>query len=114
MSLLNSVLVRDAEPGMYTVTVREYRECKPQNRQPYILVTMLIDGLIIDDRWYANRIPYIMHCLRKQYNMQYLDCTLSQLLEYARTDSHLPRHAGLRSQIRTPDRLQDRLTYKLT
>ena len=85
MSLLNSVLVRDAEPGMYTVTVREYRECKPQNRQPYILVTMLIDGLIIDDRWYANRIPYIMHCLRKQYNMQYLDCTLSQLLEYART-----------------------------
>jgi len=85
MSLLNSVLVRDVEPGIYTTTVRYYRECKPEGRQPYILVEMLIDGLLITDRWYSSRIPYIMNGLRKQYHKDYLDCTLSQLLEYART-----------------------------
>lgn len=85
MSLLDSVLVREVEPGIYTTKVRYYRECKPEGRQPYILVEMLIDGLIITERWYANRIPYIMNSLRKQYRMDYLDCTLSQLLEYART-----------------------------
>ena len=85
MSLLNSTLVRDAQPGVYDVTVRYYKECAPANRQPYILVTMLIDGLLVDDRWYANRIPYIMRSLRRQYRMDYFDCTLSQLLEHART-----------------------------
>lgn len=85
MSLLNSVLIRDVEPGMYYTNILSYKECKPANRQPYILVEMLVDGLYITDRWYANRIPYIMHCLRKQFHKQYLDCTLSELLEYART-----------------------------
>ena len=45
MSLLDSVLVRDAEPGIYTVNIREYRECMPKNRQPDVLVTVLIDGV---------------------------------------------------------------------
>lgn len=85
MSLLNTSIIRDAEPGIYDTTIRYYKECNPQGRQPYILVEMLIDGLIITDRWYANRIPYIMYQIRKQFRMDYLDCTLSQLLEYART-----------------------------
>lgn len=87
MSLLNSVLIRDIEPGAYDTYVRFYKEYNPQGRQPYIAVEMLIDGLIITDRWYASRIPYLMHCLRKQFKMDYFDCTLSQLLEYARTHS---------------------------
>ena len=85
MSLLNSVLIRDVEPGAYDTNVYTYKECKPQGRQPYIAVEMLIDGLIVTDRWYASRIPYLMYCLRKQFHMDYMDCTLSQLLDYART-----------------------------
>ena len=85
MSLLNTQIIRDAEPGIYDTNIRYYKECNPAGRQPYILVEMLIDGLIITDRWYANRIPYIMYNLRRQFRMEYLDCTLSQLLEYART-----------------------------
>jgi hypothetical protein len=85
MSLLNTTLIRDVEPGIYDVNIRYYKECKPAGRQPYILVEMLIDGLIVTDRWYPNRIPYLMHCLRKQFRMDYFDCTLSQLLDYART-----------------------------
>lgn len=85
MSLLDSTLIRDVEPGIYSTTVRYYQECNPKNRQPYVLVEMIIDGLYITDRWYANRIPYLMNSLRKQFHKDYLDCTLSQLLEYART-----------------------------
>lgn len=86
-NLLNCTLVRDVEPGVYDTRIRFYKECKPENRQPYILVEMVIDGLIVTDRWYASRIPYIMNAIRKQFRMDYLDCTLSQLLEYARTHS---------------------------
>lgn len=85
MSLLNTSLIRDAEPGFYYTNIHSYKECKPANRQPYILVEMLVDGLYITDRWYSSRIPYIMRCLRKQFRKDYFDCTLSELLEYART-----------------------------
>lgn len=85
MSLLNTTIIRDAEPGIYDTNIRYYKECKPDGRQPYILVEMLIDGLIITDRWYSSRIPYIMRQLRKQFRMDYFDCTLSQLLEHAQT-----------------------------
>ena len=85
MSLLNTQIIRDAEPGIYDTNIRYYKECNPAGRQPYILVEMLIDGLIVTDRWYASRIPYIMYQLRKQFRMDYFDCTLSQLLDYART-----------------------------
>ncbi len=85
MSLLNYSIIRDVEPGIYDTNIRYYKEVTPNGRQPYILVEMLIDGLIVTDRWYANRIPYLMRCLRNQFYMDYFDCTLSQLLEYART-----------------------------
>ena len=86
MSLLDSSLIREAQPGVYYTNIHAYKECKPTgNRQPYILVEMFIDGVTVVDRWYASRIPYIMYQLRKQFHMDYMDCTLSQLLEYART-----------------------------
>lgn len=92
MSLLNSSLIRMVEPGIYDVTIRHYQEIVPKQkphedfiRQPYILVEMLVDGVIVTDRWYASRIPYLMHCLRHQFRKDYFDCTLSQLLEYAKT-----------------------------
>lgn len=83
MSLLTTILVRDIEPGTYATKVNLFRECKPEGRQPYVLVEMTIDGLIVTDRWYASRIPYVMNGLRKQFHKDYMDCTLSQLLEYA-------------------------------
>lgn len=84
MSLLNYKIPRDVEPGVYDTNIRYYKEFNPKDRQPYILVEMLIDGLIITDRWYASRIPYLMYCLRTQFHKEYLDCTLSQLLEIAK------------------------------
>ena len=81
MSLLNTILVREVEPGTYTTRIRNFEEVTHPNRQPYIAVEMVIDGLDVTDRWYANRIPYIMSCLRKQFNMEYMDCTLSKLLK---------------------------------
>lgn len=94
MSLLNSSITHMTQPGIYDTTIRYYKEVTPKQkpyedfvRQPYILVEMLIDGQIVTDRWYANRIPYLMYCLRKQFHMDYFDCTLSQLLEYAKTHS---------------------------
>ena len=85
MSLLDTTIIRDARPGVYTTNIHSYKECNPRDRQPYILVEMLVDGIYVTDRWYANRIPYIMYCLRKQFHMDYFDRTLSGLLEYART-----------------------------
>lgn len=82
-SLLNTTLIRDVEPGSYWVYINHYEECKPEGKQPYILVEMTIDNLIVTDRWYASRIPYIMKCLRKQFRKDYMDCTLSQLLDLA-------------------------------
>lgn len=84
MSLLNYSIPRDVEPGVYDVNIRYYKECKPEGRQPYVLVEMLIDDLIVTDRWYASRIPYLMYCLRKQFRKDRMDCTLSQLLDLAK------------------------------
>lgn len=83
MSLLNFTLIRDAEPGTYTTRITRFEECKPENRQPYVLVEMNIDGLVVEDRWYASRIHFIMNALRKQFRKDYMDCTLSQLLDLA-------------------------------
>lgn len=79
-SLLNTTLVRDIEPGSYITRIRTYNEVNIEGRQPYVSVEMLIDDLIVTDRWYSSRIPYIMKCLRKQYHKDYMDVTLSQLL----------------------------------
>lgn len=86
MTLLDTYLEREIKPGKYQTTILRYKEVQPnnkygQNLQPYILVTMVIDGLEVTDRWYANRIPYIMKCLRKQLRADYMDYTLSQLLK---------------------------------
>lgn len=92
MALLDTSIQRMVKPGIYDTTIRFYKEVTPKQRphedfirQPYIAVEMLIDGVIVTDRWYANRIPYLMHCLRKQFRKDYFDCTLSQLLEHAKT-----------------------------
>lgn len=94
MNLLDSSIIHMTQPGIYDTTIRFYKEVNPKQRahedfvrQPYIVVEMLINGQIITDRWYASRIPYIMYCLRKQFHMDYFDCTLSQLLDYAKTHS---------------------------
>jgi hypothetical protein len=83
MSLLNSVIERELKPGTYWTTIHYYKERNPKGRQPYIEVRMNIDGLEITDRWYANRIPYIMHCIRHQFRADFFDYTLSQLLQLA-------------------------------
>ena len=86
MSLLNTSIIHEAQPGIYYTNIRQYKEVNPKgDRQPYILVEMIVDGVIVTDRWYASRIPYIMYQLRKQFHMDYMDCTLSQILEYSRT-----------------------------
>lgn len=86
MSLLNTYIEREIKPGKYQTKIHHYKEVTPnnrygQNRQPYILVQMNIDGIEVYDRWYASRIPYIMKCLRKQLHADYMDFTLSQLLK---------------------------------
>mgnify|MGYP003518541049 FL=1 len=83
MSLLDTYLERELKPGTYQTTIHYYKEVNPQNRQPYIEVQMKIDGLEITDKWYANRIPYIMRCIRHQFRADYMDYTLSQLLKLA-------------------------------
>jgi hypothetical protein len=85
MSLLNTKITRDLEPGTYTARVRSYKEYNPEDRQPYLAVEMDIDNMIVTHRWYSSRIPYIMRCLRKQFRKDYFDVTLSELLEYAMT-----------------------------
>lgn len=84
MSILNTILIRDLEPGNYLARVRTYKEVNLEGRQPYVEVEMLIDNLFIVEHWYSSRIPYIMRCLRKQYRKDYMDCTLSQILEMCR------------------------------
>jgi hypothetical protein len=83
MSLLNSFIEREIKPGFYQTTIHHFKEVIPENknRQPYIKVQMNIDGIEVTDRWYANRIPYIMKCLRHQFHADYMDYTLSQLLK---------------------------------
>lgn len=81
MSLLNTTLTRDIEPGTYFTRIISYKEVNIEGRQPYVSVEMELDGLIVADRWYSKRIPYIMNCLRRQHERDYMDCTLSQLLE---------------------------------
>jgi hypothetical protein len=84
MSLLNTFVEREIKPGFYRTTIQYFKEIIPEksDRQPYIKVQMDIDGIEVTDRWYANRIPYIMRCLRHQFHADYLDFTLSQLLKY--------------------------------
>lgn len=84
MSLFNSFIEREIKPGFYQTTIHYYKEVIPadKNKQPYIKVQMNIDGIEVTDRWYANRIPYIMQCLRRQFHADYLDFTLSELLKY--------------------------------
>jgi len=84
MSLFDSFIEREVKPGTYKTTIHYYKECKPEGRQPYILVQMNIDGIEVNDRWYASRIPYIMRCLRHQLRADYFDYTLSQLLKQVR------------------------------
>jgi len=86
MSLFNTFIEREIQPGFYQTTIHYYKEVIPtdKTKQPYIKVQMNIDGIEVTDKWYANRIPYIMRCLRHQYRADYMDFTLSQLLEYGR------------------------------
>lgn len=81
MSLLNTTLIRDIEPGSYTTRVKSYKEVNIPGRTPYIAVDMTIDNLDITERWYSGRIPYIMACLRHQFRKDYMDVTLSELLD---------------------------------
>lgn len=84
MSLFNTYIEREIKPGFYQTTIHYYKEVIPadKNKQPYIKVQMNIDGIEVTDKWYANRIPYIMRCLRHQYRADYMDFTLSELLKY--------------------------------
>lgn len=84
MSLLDTTILRNVEPGTYLTRIRSFEEVNIEGRQPYIQVEMSIDDLLVTDRWYSNRIPYIMNCLRHQFEMDYMDCTLSGLLEKCR------------------------------
>lgn len=111
MSLLNSSLTRLVEPGIYDTTIRFYKEVTPKQRphedfirQPYILVEMLINNVIVTDRWYASRIPYLMHCLRHQFRKDYFDCTLSQLLDYA-------KHHVIRVEVSYDPRYGQQISY---
>ena len=85
MSLLNTKITRDLEPGTYTARICNYREYSPEDRQPYVAVELAIDDTFVTHRWYSSRIPYIMRCLRKQFRKDYFDLTLSELLEYGVT-----------------------------
>jgi len=83
MSLFDTYLERELKPGTYQTRIHYYKEVNNTGRQPYIEVQMNVDGLEITDRWYANRIPYIMRCIRHQFRADYMDYTLSQLLKLA-------------------------------
>lgn len=86
MTLLNTSITRDVAPGSYITRIRNYKEVNIEGRQPYVAVEMVIDNLDVTDKWYSSRIPYLMSCLRRQFRKDYMDCTLSQLLELARTN----------------------------
>ena len=86
MSLLNTTITRDVEPGTYITRIRSFKEVNIEGRQPYVAVEMVIDNLDVTDKWYSRRIPYLMNCLRRQFCKDYMECTLSQLLELARTN----------------------------
>lgn len=83
MSLFNMFIERDIKPGFYQTKILTYKEVIPEDprKQPYIRVHMNIDGIEVIDKWYANRIPYIMRCIRYQWHAEYLDYTLSQMLK---------------------------------
>lgn len=83
MSLLNTYIEREIKPGYYQTKIHYWKEHNPKNRQPYIEVQMNIDGIEVTDKWYANRIPYIMRCIRHQFRADYMDYTLTQLLKLA-------------------------------
>lgn len=83
MSLFDTFIERELKPGTYQTHIHYYKEVSNPGRQPYIEIQMKIDGLEIIDRWYANRIPYIMRCIRHQFRADYMDYTLSQLLKLA-------------------------------
>lgn len=83
MSILNTTLIRDIEPGFYLTRIKSYKEVNIEGRQPYVAIEMTIDNIDITERWYSARIPYIMRCLRHQFCKDYMDCTLSQLLQLA-------------------------------
>lgn len=83
MKLLETTIARDVNPGYYWTRIDSYEECTPEGRKPYVAVHMIIDGLEVEDRWYASRIPYIMHCLRDQYNFA-CEMSLTDLLEVAK------------------------------
>lgn len=90
MSLYNTFIQREIQPGTYRTKIHYHKECKPverngrpSNKQPFIKVQMNIDGIEVTDRWYASRIPYIMRCIRHQFRADYMDYTLSQLIKLA-------------------------------
>lgn len=84
MTLLETKIERNITAGSYWTIIKHFEECAPENRKPYIEVHMNIDGLEVVDRWYAARIPYIMHCLRDQYNLTQ-EMSLADLLKIAST-----------------------------
>lgn len=100
--MLNNTSLLYAEPGTYYTRITSYTERKPANRQPYIEVEMNIGNFVVIDRWYANRLPYIMNCIRKQFHADYLDYTYSQLLKMAMNNPimvHLSYHTQYGQQI---------------
>ena len=99
--LYNNSLI-SAEPGTYYTRIVSYTERKPANRKPYIEVEMIIDNLVVIDRWYENRLAYIMNCIRRQFHADYLDYTYSQLLRMAMDNPimvHLSYHMQYGQQI---------------
>lgn len=84
MKLLETTIKRDISAGSYWTKITHFEECHPENRKPYVAVHMTIDDIDIEDRWYASRIPFIMHCLRDQYGIT-AEMSLAELLELAST-----------------------------
>ena len=84
MSLLNTTLLSNLESGSYSARITSYEEITPENKKPFILVTLQLSDREITDKWYESRLRYIMYGLRNQLNLTSKTTSLVDLLEAAK------------------------------